>query len=73
MRILLVAVSIVLLFSGIFGSAINDTPVEIKTSPSLKDKRTISFVRGQNLITIKDIDSVSAFSNKDLVLSIINK
>lgn len=73
MRILLVILSIVLLFTGVFGSAINNTPVEIKSSPTLMDERTISFVKGQNHISIKDIDSLTAFSNRDLVLLKINQ
>ncbi|QQS38155.1 MAG: hypothetical protein IPM56_09535 [Ignavibacteriales bacterium] len=73
MRKILVLLSIILLFAGVFGSALDKTPVEINPSPSNVDEWNLSYVNGQQRLSIKDIDSVTAFSNRKLALAIIHQ
>jgi hypothetical protein len=73
MRFFLILSSIMLLFIGVFGSTFINTPVEITPSASKIDERKLSYVKGQNHLSIKQIDSVTAFSNVNLAHILDNK
>ena len=73
MRIILIIASVLLLFVGVFGSALNHSPVEIRSNETKVDEWNLSYVKGQNLLSIKQIDSLTAYSNQSLVQSLISK
>jgi hypothetical protein len=73
MRIALIVSSLLLLFLGVFSSSLSHPPVEIKTGVTKLDERNASYVNGQNHLSIKQIDSLTAFSNKNLSLALMSK